>query len=412
MSTQPAAGERIAVIDVLRAFALLGIIIMHSVGSFLGGPTPAPRYNVFDDTDRWVGTLANLLVFGKFFSVFAFLFGLSFAIQMSSADRKDASFVGRFAWRLLLLLGIGLLHQMFYSGDILIIYALLGFVLIPWRRVSTRWLVIVALALVLNLPGLAMNLKRVTGPAPTAEQQLAAAAGREVLLQAARESYEIKRTGTVAEIIEINLTRGLQDKLAFQLRTGRLWITFGLFLLGLAAGRLDLFRDSQANRRFFTRLAWVAGGVAAATTISVIMFPASPRFTSVGGALANFAFSVQQTSLAAFYLAAVTLLFWRQQMRGVLPALAPMGKMGLTIYVTQSMFGIALFYGVGLGLMGSIGTAWSAALAVGFFVLQVFAARWWLQHFSMGPLEWAWRSATYFRLQPLWRGSVAVEARA
>jgi uncharacterized protein len=412
VSTQPAAGERIAVVDVLRAFALLGIIITHAVGSFLGGPPPAPGYNVFGAADQWVGTLTNLLVFGKFFSIFAFLFGLSFAIQLNSADRKGAAFTARFAWRLLLLLAIGLLHHMFYGGDILLIYALLGFALIPWRRVSTRWLVIVALALVLNLPGLAMNLKQVIGPAPTAEQQQAAAAAREAFQRSARESYEIKRAGTAAELIGINLSPGLQNKLSFQIRSGRLWITFGLFLLGLAAGRLDLFRDTEANRRFFTRLAWAAGGLAAVTTMSVLMFPPAPGVPGVGRALANFASSAQQTSLAAFYLSAVTLLFWRQPTRGVLPALAPMGKMGLTTYLTQSVFGLALFYGIGLGLMGSLGTAWSAALAVGFFVLQVFAARWWLQRFSMGPVEWAWRSATYFRLQPVWRSSAAAEARA
>jgi uncharacterized protein len=110
--------------------------------------------------------------------------------------------------------------------------------------------------------------------------------------------------------------------------------------------------------------------------------------------------------MAAFYVSAVTLLFWRQPARGLLPALAPMGKMGLTTYLTQTVFGLFLFYGIGLGLLGKLGVAPGVVLCLAFFVLQVFAAQWWLQRFSMGPVEWLWRTLTYFKLQPLNRSSL------
>src|SRR5262245_55865266 len=147
----PASGERIVVVDVLRAFALFGIIITHAVDGFLAGPPPGPDFMLFGSLDRVVEKLEHLLTFGKFFTIFSFLFGLSFAIQLRNATQKGTSFKGRFAWRLVVLALIALVHGMFFTGDILIVYAFLGLLLIPFRNLKTRTLVITALVLVLNL---------------------------------------------------------------------------------------------------------------------------------------------------------------------------------------------------------------------------------------------------------------------
>jgi uncharacterized protein len=404
MPTPVATTNRIAVVDVLRAFALLGIIITHCAGSYLAGPPPSPDYNIFGSVDRFVGQLDDVLVFGKFFSIFAFLFGLSFAIQMQNAQSRNggASFSLRFAWRLVLLFVIGYVHGLFYAGDILAIYAALGLLLIPWRRVPTKVVAVIGVVLVLNLPGLAMNLGQVVSP-PSAAQAQAAAAERAAFMARGRQQYEIKSKGTVEELFRINAAEAYATKYRFQVRTGRLWITFGLFLLGMCAGRMMLFRETVEHRRFFRRLGWAAGGVAAVTTASMLAFPFKMPVRDAATAFANFASSVQHASLATFYLCVVTLLFWRRPDRGVLPALAPMGRMGLTTYLTQSVFGIGLFYGIGLGLMGQLGLAWSISLGILFYVLQVFLSQWWLRHFSMGPVEWLWRTLTCFKLQPLAR---------
>ena len=120
--------------------------------------------------------------------------------------------------------------------------------------------------------------------------------------------------------------------------------------------------------------------------------------------------AIQQAALSAFYLAAATLLFWRQQGRGVLGALVPMGKMGLTTYLMQTAFGVIVFYGIGFGLMGQLGSGVAVACGIAFFIAQVFLARAWLARFSLGPVEWLWRSLTYFRLQPLQRRPAAPAA--
>ena len=393
-------GERIAVVDVLRAYALFGIIITHSAMGFLAGPPPGPDFMLFSPLDRVVSQLEHLLTFGKFFTIFSFLFGLSFAIQLRNATEKGVGFSGRFTWRLIVLALIALVHSTFFTGDILIIYAVLGLLLIPFRKMKTRTLLIVALILVFNIPGVLMGIAQLSMPAPTPEQLAVQAEFQAQFMQAGQRAFEIKQSGTLAELAHVNLTSGLQAKIFFMIFTGRFWITFGLFLLGMVAGRLEIFRDTEANRGFFRRLLWPSLAVAVLATLVEIVHPSGFQFASPMDLVASFSFVVQQISLSAFYVAAVTLLYWRQPSKGLLPSLAPLGRMGLTTYLAQSVFGVLLFYGLGFGMLGKLGVAAAVGAGIAFFILQILLARAWMARFSLGPVEWLWRSLTYFKLQP------------
>jgi uncharacterized protein len=402
------AGDRIEVIDVLRAYALFGIIITHSITGFLAGQAPTPDFMLWSPLDKVVGELEHLFTFGKFFTIFSFLFGLSFAIQLRNATQKGVGFSGRFAWRLAVLAFIGLAHGALFSGDILIVYALLGLLLIPMRNARSRTLLIVGLMLVFNVPGLLLGVAVLGMPPPTPEQAQANAALQAQFAQASLDAYAIKQSGTLAQLVGVNLTLGLLGKAAFMIFTGRLWITFGLFLLGMWAGRVELFRDSEANCRFFRKLLWPAGLVALVTTLSEWLYPVAAQEQSAANLLRWFAFTVQQVSLSAFYVAAVVLLYWRRPTGGLLPALAPMGRMGLTTYLAQSVFGVLLFYGLGFGLLGHIGAAAAVGASIIFYVLQILLARLWAKHFRLGPVEWLWRSLTYFKWQPNARAAPGV----
>jgi uncharacterized protein len=394
------AGERIAVVDVLRAFALFGIIITHSAMGFLAGRSPNPAFMNFGALDDLVSNLDRLLTFGKFFTIFSFLFGLSFALQMRNALRKGVGFAGRFTWRLVVLALIAAVHGLFFSGDILIIYALLGLLLIPFRNVSTKWLVVSAMLLILNVPGMLLGYAQLNAPPPTPEQQQAAAQTQAQGMQRAQVQFDAKQSGTVSDVISANLGPALVGKAMFQIFTGRLWITFGLFLLGMCAGRLEIFRDTEQNRRFFRRLLWVAGSLALVTTVVAIVKPASYQLRTFVDLLASFSFTVQQAALSAFYVSVVTLLYWRKPKEGLLAKLAPVGKMGLTIYLTQSAFGLLLFYGFGFGMLGKLGVAAAVGCGIAFYAVQIVLARWWMAHLRMGPVEWLWRALTYLTLQP------------
>lgn len=400
VTTPTPPGERIAVVDVLRAFALFGIIITHSVTAFLAGQPPTPDFMQFTALDRGVAQLEHLFTFGKFYTIFSFLFGLSFAIQLRNATQKGTGFSGRFAWRLAVLAAIGLAHGVFFAGDILIIYALLGLLLIPFRNMKTRTLLITGLILALNVPGLLLGAAFLAMPPASPEQLQANAEMQAQFAQSAQQHYLIKQSGTLAELAWVNLTGGLVGKAIFMIFTGRLWITFGLFLLGLCAGRLEIFGDTEANRRFFQRLLRPTGLVALGTTLLEWLRPYDQQMQSAADVVGWFSFTVQQISLSAFYVAGVTLLFWRQPSHGLLPALAPAGRMGLTTYLAQTVFGVLLFYGLGFGLLGRVGAAAAVGASIAFFIAQIVLAQAWSKYFRMGPVEWLWRSLTYFRLQP------------
>ena len=245
----------------------------------------------------------------------------------------------------------------------------------------------------------------VPSPAPSPEQLPRTAEFTAQFAQAAQRAFEIKQSGSLAELVHSNFTIGMLSKFAFMIFTGRLWVTFGLFLLGMCAGRLEIFRDTEANRAFFRRLLWPAGIVALVTTLVEIVHPSGFQLRSWMDLFSAFSFSVQQVSLSAFYVAAVTLLYWRQPAKGLLPSLAPLGRMGLTTYLGQTAFGVLLFYGMGFGMLGKLGVAAAVGAAIAFYILQVLLARAWMTRFSLGPVEWLWRSLTYFKLQPITRGA-------
>lgn len=385
-------GDRIAVLDVLRAFALFGIVVTHSAGGFLAGRAPTPDFMTFGRVDELFSQLNSLFVFGKFYTIFSFLFGLSFAIQIRSAERKGEPFAGRFAWRLAVLALIALVHGLFFTGDILIIYVALGFLLIPFRNLGTKTVLVIALLLIFNVPGLLLSL--VPAAVPSADMQSLA-------MQSVREQFEVKQQGGFAELFATTYGVGFRSKVMFQINTGRLWITFGLFLLGLAAGRARIFEETAESRTLFAKLLIGAGVVALVTTMIAVLNSTAIAPPILPRALASFLLSAQQATLSAFYVAAITLIYWRDPIHGLLAKLAPVGKMGLTVYLTQTVFGLGIFYGIGLGMLGKMGVAAAIGWGVAFFVVQIILARAWMRRLTMGPVEWLWRSLTYFKLQPI-----------
>jgi uncharacterized protein len=147
--------------------------------------------------------------------------------------------------------------------------------------------------------------------------------------------------------------------------------------------------------------------VALVTTFVEWRYPVGQQMQSVTDLLRWLSFTLQQVSLSAFYVAGITLLYWRQPSRGLLPALAPAGRMGLTTYLLQTAFGVTLFYGLGFGLLGQVGAAAAVGASLVFFVLQILFAKAWSQRFRMGPVEWLWRSLTWLTPQPNARAAAA-----
>jgi uncharacterized protein len=267
---------------------------------------------------------------------------------------------------------------------------------------GNRVILVIGLLLVFNTPLLINRVTSLNTPPPTAAQIEAGKKQGMNFMKMAEEQYRIKSAGTLSEVVMLNAREGISGTLWFQLFTGRLFITLGLFLLGLYAGRNRLFVDLPENRRFFRRLLGWSGALALLSSVLAFIyggFSFGPGLPGWQGMVGSTAFDIHQATLSAFYVAGITLLFWQSKSR-FLHSLVAVGRMGLTTYLMQTVFGVLVFLGYGLGLMGKLGMAASVGLGLVFFALQIFLANAWLRRFHYGPVEWLWRSLTYLKAQP------------
>jgi uncharacterized protein len=393
--------KRIEVIDVLRGFALLGIIIVHMTEQYYAGQPPEQHANFTAPglADQIVLGVVQFLIQGKFYMIFSFLFGVSFYIQLSKSD-GSFNFVTRFFWRLLTLFGIGFIHHLHYRGDILTIYAILGVLLLLTYRLPDRFLLIVAILLVLDIPAFLTRLKDVIWT--PASNQNPFMQDQDVLLA----YYNTVSSGTYLEILTGNLAE-FSTKMYLQVVSGRLYITLGLFLLGLYAGRKKFFHDIPSKISLFKRIRngslWtMLGSVGFAFAFfggaNFLGIKASQQVMWLAGGGVEDVFNA---ALAAVYVTGIALLFQNEKWYKGLMHFYAVGRMGLTTYLTQSVFGIFIFFSIGLGLLGKIGAATTASLAIGLYIIQIQFSKFWLRYFQYGIFEWLWRSLTYFKIQPL-----------
>jgi uncharacterized protein len=415
--------ERIGLIDALRGLSLAGIAIAHFGEQYLGFmPPPGQPYNIHGTADGVLEAVSWIFVRGKGFGIFSFMFGLSFALQMQRAERRrpGTDFRPRFAWRLLILFAIGWLHGLAYSGDILTVYAALGIPLMFFYRVRDRWLIVLAVLLLVGVPRIAQRV--LEGPAtPAALQALQSRMNTE-----AEEHWQAVAGGDAPAIVRLHATTGFRGKWEFQFGfIGRGYQTFGLFLLGLWAGRHRMFEDVEAHRRLFGRLwRWTGALTLVVPLIGGVLFAVG---TAMGGdqpqqpagTLPDFSrwpvvagmglFDAWNSVMTLFYVASFALLFLRPRWQPRLLRFGPVGRMALSVYVGQTVIGVLVFFGFGLGLLGRVGNSVTIPMGLALFVVQVSASRAWLARFRFGPLEWAWRSLTWLRLEPF-RASANVGA--
>ena len=216
--------NRIDVVDALRGFALAGIVVAHMVEQFIAAPRPAQSFWVELTTiDRIVSTFSLLFVTGKFFSMFAVLFGMSFAIMMGNAAKKGYSFSGRFLWRLVVLSGFGVLHTLLYRGDILTVYVVIGALLPLFYNVPNKWLWTLAVVLFVGLGRLlffaASGDWTFLGYKLSPESPVVSA------------YLDTLKQGSLLDVMVVNLAQGFYTKFDFQFAFfGRGYLTLAYFL--------------------------------------------------------------------------------------------------------------------------------------------------------------------------------------
>lgn len=394
--------SRIPLVDGLRGFALLGIILAHYGGWHSGWSLPqevnAPYQS--DTLSQIIWTFDGIFVTGKFFAFFSFLFGVSFGLMLLRTTENKNSFLLRFAWRLALLGGIGFLHHLHWRGDILSIYAIAGFGLLLFANASNWLILIVGILLVLNIPARLQDGYMALNQIDTGAMwgQIFDEPGNKRYLQLIRE-------GNYLPFVLDNLA-AFSKKMQFQLLSGRIYITFGFFLLGFWFARKRLLQNFENERPFFKKiliytLAIVLVLVAVAVVIQVSgIFNNNTQPPLWLNALFSTLFDLLNAAMVLFYVAGMGFLFSKKSWHNILESMAVIGKMALTSYLTQTLLAWFIFFGFGFDLMGRVSPAVGYLIGIGVFLAQIAGSKYWLSRFYYGPVEWAWRSLTYLKAQP------------
>ncbi|HSD18326.1 MAG TPA: DUF418 domain-containing protein [Thermomonas sp.] len=398
------AHERVEVMDVLRGVALLGILLMN-IEAFVGPMMEAitgvnPR---FSGADRWMDAAIYVLVQGKFVTMFSMLFGMGFAVMLERANASGASGTGLYARRLLALLGIGLVHALLiWSGDILLAYALLGFVLLlcfrrtPVSRLPKWGIVLYLLPLLLTWAMAGFATLSQQDPQAAAEFQKGMAAQAQQMAALVDGERLAFGSGSYAEAVAQRAT-DTGAMLGFLVFFGPSLL--GVFLLGAWFMRSGVIRDSAAHLPLFRRLRTIGFGIGLPLMLWSAWTHPTMSFSemSLGSAAAQTAAQVANLLMMLGYLSAIVLAMQLPAWAGRLRWLAPAGRMALTNYLMQSVVCTLVFYGHGLGYFERLPRAWQPVFVLALFALQVMFSRWWLARYRFGPMEGLWRWMTYAR---------------
>ena len=390
-------GERVVAIDVIRGFALLGVLLMNiqywfrcPMEAYALAPHPWPgAANAATDT------FLSIFMEGKSVSLFSFLFGVGLIIQLERARERGAAFGPYAARRLTALLAFGLLHiTLLWVGDILLFYAVVGALLLLFLKRSPRTTFIWSLVL-LGLPFLAMTAAVVVRAALHAPIHPRDDTRALAFVEACVRVYG---HGSWMEALRFrwhHYTRDLGMLAQFSI------YALGLFLLGHSAWRRGVFRDPESHLGLI-RKTFICG-------LAGLALACFAAFWGVGHAIPRDAFSIWirnaefiiATPLIALGYAAALLLALRQNgPRRALGILAPLGRMALTNYLAQSVVMTLIYNGYGLGLYDQVGPFAGTLMGLALFAMQIPFSIWWLNRFRFGPMEWVWRCLTYWKLQP------------
>lgn len=377
---------RIEVVDALRGFAVMAIILVHNLEHFIFPvyPTDSPAW--LTALDQGIFNVVFSLFAGKAYAIFALLFGFTFYIQSNNQRKIGKDFGYRFLWRLVLLAGFATLNAAFFpAGDVLLLFVVVGVVLFLVRNWGNRAILCAAILCLLQPAEWFHYIARLLNPDYTLPDLGVGAMYAEVA--------EYTQAGNFGDFILGNITLGQKASLLWAVNAGRLVQTAGLFLLGLYIGREQLFVTTEKHFRLWVKI----------LIIAAILF--APLFQLKELAMSGEAW-VQQTVGTAFdmwqklaftgvLVSSFVLLYQKEKFRQTVSGLRFYGKMSLTNYITQSILGALIYFPFGLYLAPYCGYTLSLIIGVILFMLQVQFCKWWLSKHKQGPLERVWHRWTW-----------------
>ena len=338
--------------------------------------------------DKYAWDILFFLFAGKAYATFSLLFGFSFYIQFHNAEKRGIDFRGRFAWRMCLLFLFAQLHALFYNGDILLLYAVVGFALIPVCKLKDKTVFWIALILLLQPYEWGRAIYAMINP------DYVVATGH--YMPYAMRAQEATANGNFFEVLCSNISDGQLYSNIWQVENGRLFQTAALFMFGMLLGRRKYLIKSEESVRFWKKM--LKGAVFAFIPLYCLKTFVPDLLTNPSVQIpykiavpsyANFAFMIILVSI-------FTLLWFKKEKGyGWQSLLIPYGRMSLTNYISQSIMGVIIYYGFGLAMYKYAGATASLLIALLIFTVQLIFSRWWLACHKQGPLEFLWHKGTW-----------------
>ena len=376
--TRNLPNTRIDVADALRGIAVAGIILYHAVEHFDVFTKKTILYSL--PIDQMVGKTMAWLLSGKMYGIFAMLFGLSFFIMNDNQQQKGRSFSGRFAWRMCLLFGFGLINVAFYDGDILMLYAVYGLLLIPISYLPLRvvWCIIGLLAIQPIELYCLLTGKTIDNT---------------TLFELYNYILGVHENGTFWENVVANLRYGFELNFRYNIFSGRLTQLLCLFILGMQLGRQRLFYPERLR-------IGKHGSVANLHCWHIVLCISSAVVIGMSfmdfGKLAMWLNPVYNLFILLMIVSAVVSVWYAfEGVRRVLHHLCVFGRMSLTNYLLQSIIGTFIFYDYGLACYYKLGITYAVLVGLAMVIGQYAFCRYWFKHHSRGPLEGLWRKLTW-----------------
>ncbi|MFF2090716.1 DUF418 domain-containing protein [Paenibacillus sp. NPDC058174] len=371
---------RIDLIDVIRGFALLGVFTANMrffnssyLGTVMGLELWPGKWNAF------VKTAIEMLVAGKFISIFSFLFGFGMIIMMERAQAKNSKFTTIYARRLLAMIIFGLIHGLFiWFGDILLHYALMGFLLLLlFRNRKPRTMLIWSIVLMSVLPLFMLIVGGGSESFDTEQFQLQ-------LQQAVHTQTQIYSQGSFGQIMAMRFSDWLSS--FFNQVTFAPYL-LGMFVLGCYFAKKKIFHQAADNGRLLLRLCGLT------LLACLLLYGLKPFVPENAGEMLKF---LTWPLGAIFMMTLIAILFQKARWRKWLLPFSYVGRMAFTNYIMQSVICTFIFYSYGLGMFGKVSDVTGLGITIVIFALQMLLSKLWLSRFKMGPLEWAWRKFTYW----------------
>lgn len=400
--------EREIFLDALRGFAILGIFIANLGGfSEFNGDANITSPWILEGWDDIMEFLHSMLIEGKFYSIFSVLFGWGIALQLKKGAEIGVDSLSTIRRRLLVMLLLGAFHLLIWIGDIVFFYALVGFLLLTFRKFSNKTLLITATLLVLSpilLYWLKMTYPVLNSPARFLFQTGNLLEGKLYGIKSEADYLNYIKNANWFDVAKLNVC-GFFYRYGHLIFVSRIPKVLGMFLIGYLIGRSDFYKNLKQNKKI---VYWVIGiglliGLPANFMLAHYMSAPGNAYYQLktDGWYETIAYAFGVAPLALAYVGLFMLSFKTAIGHKILVLISPVGKMAFTNYITHSLIGNFVFLSMGLNYGGKVGPFYYTLFAIAVWIAQIIFSTLWLKYFNFGPIEWVWRSLTYGKRQPM-----------